>query len=256
MRVVTWNDGRVSIQASVAVSTQLTGAALRNSYGESIRRLTLGLLQLRDDTLRVGPVVLLRFGRPKVTRSAVDWPIEGGLLAGAPGGHWRLQASAGQVEASLSGYRPALPRPLYVLSHLHVHQLFTRLFLLRLHGREPAPGPVSSPDDRRRSAAVDAAFCFTLAGFAGRRRLRRTLAIAIVYHVACWSLTGRTLGGMVTRQRVVSVDGSRLTPAQSLLRLALLPMSWLVRRPIHDEIACTDVVTDKKKGAARPPLKD
>src|SRR5438477_249644 len=63
MRVVTWNDGRVSIQASVAVSMQLTGAALRNSYGESIRRLTLGFLQLRDDTLRVGPVVLLHPGR-------------------------------------------------------------------------------------------------------------------------------------------------------------------------------------------------
>jgi len=243
MRVVTWDDGRVSVKTSVAVSARLSGAGLRVSYGESIRRLTLGLLQLRDDTLRVGPLVLLRFGRPKVTRSAVDWPIEGGLLARAPGGHWRLQASAGQLEASLSGYRPALPRPLYVLTHLHVHQLFTRLFLLQLHGREPAPGTVASAEDRRRSAAVDAAFCFTLAGFAGRRRLRRTLVIAIVYHVACWSLSGRTLGGVVTRQRLVSVDGSRLTPTQSLVRLALLPVSWLARRPIHDEIACTEVIT-------------
>ena len=245
MRVVTWNDGRVSIQASVAVSTQLTGAALRNSYGESIRGLTLGLLQLRDDTLRVGPVVLLRFGRPKVTRSAVDWPIEGGLLAGAPGGHWRLQASAGQVEASLSGYRPALPRPLYVLSHLQVHELFTRLYLLHLRGREPAPRKPAQAQDRFRAAAVDLAFCLTLARLAGRRRFGKTLALAAMYHVACWSTCdGRTLGGLVMRQRVVAVDGSRLTPTQSLLRLVVLPASWLTRRPVHDELAATEVIQD------------
>ena len=242
MRVVTWDEGRVSIKTSVAVSAQLSGANLRDSYAESIRRLTLGLLQFRDDTLRVGPLVLLRFGRPKVTRSAVDWPVEGGLLAGAPGGHWRLGATADHVEASLTDYRPALPRPLYVLTHLHVHQLFTRLFLLQLHGREPAPGPLASLEDRRRSAAVDVATCLTLAGFAGRRRLRRTLVIAIAYHVACWSLSGQTLGGVVTRQRVVSVDGSRLTPAQSLVRLALLPVSWIARRPVHDEVAGTEVI--------------
>ena len=244
MRVVTWDGGRVSIKTSVAVSAQLSGASLRDSYAESIRRLSLGLLQLRGDTLRAGPLVLLRFGRPTLTRSAVDWPIEGGLLAGAPGGHWRLGATPDHVEASLSDYRPALPRPLYVLTHLHVHQLFTRLFLLRLHGREPAPGTVASAEDRRRSGAVDAALCFTLAGFAGQRRLRWTLVIAIVYHVACWSAGGRTFGGLVTGRRVISVDGSRLTPTQSVLRLALLPLSWIARRPIHDEIAGTEVIAD------------
>jgi len=40
------------------------------------------------------------------------------------------------------------------------------------------------------------------------------------------------------------VDGSRLTPAQSLLRLSLLPASWIARRPIHDEMASTEVITD------------
>jgi uncharacterized RDD family membrane protein YckC len=91
---------------------------------------------------------------------------------------------------------------------------------------------------------VDAALCFTLAGLTGRRRLRRVVAIAIAYHVVCWSVSGRTLGGLVMRQRVVAVDGSRLTPTQSLLRLALLPASWILRRPVHDEIACTEVITD------------
>jgi hypothetical protein len=244
MRVVSWEDGRVSTSASVAVRGQLTGARLRDSYADSVRRLTLGVIQVRDNAVRIGPFELVRFGQPKVTRNAVDWPIEGGLLARGPGGHWRLQASGGHVEASLTGYRPALPRPLYAPTHLQVHQLFTRLFLLRVRGREPAPGIVAASADRARAAAVDAAFCFTLAGLVGRRRLRRTLAIAIAYHVACWSTGGRTLGSLVMRQRVVAVDGSRLTPAQSLLRLVLLPASWLVGRPIHDEIACTEVIQD------------
>ena len=116
--------------------------------------------------------------------------------------------------------------------------------MLRLHGRDPAPGTVASAEDRRRAGAVDAALCFTLAGFAGQRRLRRTLVIAIVYHVACWSAGGRTFGGLVTGRRVISVDGSRLTPTQSVLRLALLPLSWIARRPIHDEIAGTEVISE------------
>jgi len=155
-----------------------------------------------------------------------------------------VQASGGQVEATVAGYTPSLPRPIYDFTHLQVHQLFTRLYLLRLRGRQPAPGPRASSEDRFRAASVDVAFCLTLARVTGRPRWGRTLAIAIAYHVACWSTSGRTLGGVVMRQRVVSVDGSRLTPAQSLLRLALLPASWLMHRPLHDDLAATDVIID------------
>ena len=63
-------------------------------------------------------------------------------------------------------------------------------------------------------------------------------------NVACWSTSGQPLGGLVTRQRVVSVDGSRLTPTQSLARLAALPLSWILRRPVHDEFAGTEVIAD------------
>jgi hypothetical protein len=52
------------------------------------------------------------------------------------------------------------------------------------------------------------------------------------------------MGGLVLRQRVVSLDGRRLTPAQALLRLALVPVSVVARRPLHDEIAGTTVVRD------------
>ena len=84
----------------------------------------------------------------------------------------------------------------------------------------------------------------TLASITGRRRAGRTLAVAVGYHLVCWSVWGRTLGGLVTGQRVVAVDGSRLTPAQSMLRLALLPASWLTGRAVHDEVAGTAVVAD------------
>lgn len=222
-----------------------TGADLRDRYIDAVRALTLGLVGVHGSSLVLGPLELLRFGTPKVTKSAVDWPIEGGLLSGKLGGRWRIEARAGHVEASLTDWVPRLPRPIYTLTHLQVHQLFTRLYLLRLRGREPSPGTPATPRDRFRAATVDLAFCLTLAGLAGRRRRwRRTMAIAIAYHVACWSIGGRTLGGLVMRQRVVAVDGSRLTPAQSLLRLLLLPASWIIRRPIHDEVAGTDVITD------------
>lgn len=244
MRVVAWDDGRLSTQASVAVPGPLSGAALRDSYLDAVRRLTLGLVRLENNSLHVGPLEFLRFGRPAVSRNAVDWPIEGGLLAGGAGGHWRLQSSGGRVEASLSGYRPSLPRPVYAATQLQVHQLFTRLYLLRVRGRDPQPGVAAAPRDRMRAAAVDVAICLTLARLTGRRRLRRTLAIAIAYHVVCWSTSGRTLGGLVLRQRVVAVDGSRLTATQSLLRLALIPLSLVLRRPLHDEIAGTEVITD------------
>jgi hypothetical protein len=244
MRVVTWDDGRVSTRASVAVAGPLTGAALRDAYIDAVRVLTFGLVRVRKNSLVAWPVELLRFGAPRVSRNAVEWPIEGGLLARRPGGRLRVQASGGQVEATVAGYMPSLPRPIYDFTHLQVHQLFTRLYLLRLRGREPAPGTRASPEDRFRAASVDVAFCLTLARVTGRPRWGRTLVIAIAYHVACWSTSGRTLGGMVMRQRVVSVDGSRLTPTQSLLRLALLPVSWLMRRPLHDELASTEVIRD------------
>jgi RDD family len=220
------------------------GAALRDSYLDSVRHLTLGLVRLENNSLHFGPLELLRFGRPAVSPSAVDWPIEGGLLAGDSGGHWRLESSAGRVEAVLTGYRPSLPRLVYATTQLQVHQLFTRLYLLRVRGRDPQPGVAAASRDRMRAAAVDAAICLTLARLTGHRSLRRTLAIAIAYHVVCWSTTGRTLGAVVAGQRVVAVDGSRLTAAQSLLRLVLVPASVVLRRPVHDEIAGTQVIVD------------
>lgn len=243
MGVVTWSGDAITTSDSVDVSRPFSGAQLRDAYIDSVQGLTLGLVRFRDNAWRIGPIDLLRFGDESVGRDFVEWPIEGGILA-RPGGVWRIESKDGAVSATATGHRPAIPRPFYDVSHFQVHQLATRLYLLDVRGTEPPPGVEAPREDRLRAAAVDVAFCLTLARLTGRRRLRRTLIVTAAYHLVCWSLLGRTLGGVVLRERVVSLDGSRPTPTQSLLRFALMPLSWIARRPLHDEVARTAVIRD------------
>src|SRR5256885_17051930 len=106
MGVVSWDGGRVSIRASVQVPRAITGAKLRDSYTEAIKTQTLGLARFRDGSIMLGPLTLLHFGPPKVTRNAVDWPIEGGLLARRGGGEWRLPGAARRSQAGVGGATP------------------------------------------------------------------------------------------------------------------------------------------------------
>jgi hypothetical protein len=239
-------DGEVTTQDSVAISRAPTGRELCDGYLHEIQDLSLGLVRGHSNALYLGPLELLRFGAATVSDSAVEWPIEGGITAREPGGTFRIEATNGRLVASVDGYRPRLPMPLYAVSQLPIHHLLTRLYLLRMRGREPAPGAAAAPQDRIRAAAIDVAFCLTLAGLAGkRRRLPVVLGIAAAYHVACWSTSGRTLGGLVVRQRVVAVDGSRPTVTQAMVRFLALPLAWITRRPVHDEMAGTDVIVSK-----------
>jgi len=236
----------VSAADSVAVRALPTGRELRDAYAASLRDVTFGAARMRGDAVMLGPVVLLRFGHPRIDAHSVEWPIQGGALAREDGGTWRVAAADGCVTAEMTGFAPRLPGFVYAVTQLQVHRLATRLFLLRVRGREPAPGIPATRDDRIRAVTVDLALCLTIAGGLGaRRRLRRTLAVAAVYHVACWSLGGgRTLGGAVMRQRVVSVDGGPLSVAQALMRLVTAPAAWVLRHPVHDQMAGTDVIVD------------
>jgi len=238
---VRWIDDAVTVQDSVTSAQPTTGQILRDRFLAEMPALTLRLIRARGNSLRIGPIELLRFGRPSVTSSAVEWPIEGGMLVGSPGGRWRIAASDDQLVASVEGYRPMLPRQVYALTQLHVHHLLTRLFLLRLRGRVPEVGVPAPSKERMQAAAVDLALCFTLGRLFGRKP-RLLLGIAAGYHIVCWSTSGQTLGGMVTRQRVVAIDGSRVSPLQATVRLAALPLSWALRRPVHDEFAGTKVI--------------
>lgn len=233
----------MAVEDSVSMPGGVTGQALRDGYWADVHALTLGLVRARDNSLWLGPLELIRFGRARVTRSSVQWPIENGLLARAPGGHFRIEALDSRLVASVEDYQPRLPRALYILTQLPVHHLWTRLHLLRVRGRRPPPGVPADPARRLAAAAIDAGFCLALASVIGRRRrIPVLIGISAGYHVACWTLSGRTVGGAVMRQRVVAVDGSRLSAGQAIVRLASLPLAAVRWRTVHDEIAGSDVV--------------
>ncbi len=222
----------------------ITGKTMRDSFPTDMEALTFGLIRVDDNALRLGPLELIRFGRPRITRTSVQWPIEGGLLARSPGGHLRIELIDDRLVESLDGYRPILPRPIYALTQVPIHHLLTRLHLLRVRGRRPEPGPPADRSRRIAAAAIDAGLCMSMAAIIGRRRrLPALLGIAAGYHVACWSLSGVTLGGAVMKQRVVAVDGSKVSIGQALVRLALLPLAAVRLRDVHDDIAGTEVVT-------------
>jgi hypothetical protein len=235
----------VTIEDSVASSRPVTGAELRDGFFSDMATLMLGLVRQRGSAMVLGPLEIIRFGPAETTRATVDFPIEGGLLVGERGGRLRIEAVKGRLTASVQGYRPRLPRPLYVVTQLPFHHLVLRLHLLRVRGRLPAPGVPVPPTRRVTAAAIDIGL-FALAALVFGRR-RRTVALAAIaagYHVACWSIWGRTLGGIVTGQRVVSVDGSRVTAGQALVRLLALPLAAFRMRALHDEIAGTEVIAD------------
>jgi len=240
---VRWLDGRVWLEDSVETPRPVTGKELRERYAADLPALTAGLARLTENTVRVGPIDLVRFGRPKVLRNRVDWPIESGAAAGGPGGTFSIKSAAGRLEARVESYKPTLPIAVYMFTQLPIHHLFMRLHLLRVRGRDPLPGVPADPHRRRRAAVIDGVACVALTLlFARRKRLKALAGVSLGYHVACWSLSGRTLGGLIENQRVVAVDGSRPSAAQALVRFLALPWSWIQKRPVHDEVACTEVV--------------
>jgi hypothetical protein len=237
--------GRVTVEDSVASSRRISGRALRDAFFADMRALTLGLVQPRGSSLFVGPLEILRFGPAKTTRTSVELPIEGGLAVGAPGGVLLIAAARGVLTARVEGYRPWLPLSVYALTQLQLHHLILRLHLLRERGRLPSAGVPAPTANRFAAAVIDTGLCGAVALVVGRkRRLAAFAGIAAGYHVACWSASGRTVGGLLTRQRVVSVDGSRVSIGQALIRLLTLPLAALRVRAVHDELAGTEVVAD------------
>jgi hypothetical protein len=243
---VRWTDGAVWVEDSVLAPRALSGESLRAGYWDGITPMTRGLIQARDRSLWLGTLELLRFGEPELRHNAVSWPIEGGLLAAGPGGRWKIEASRGRIVASVSGYRPRLPRAVYALTQLQVHHALIRLQLLAMRGRRPAAGIPADPVRRVAAGAIDVGLCagITLIVARRRHRLSALAGMAAWYHVACWATSGRTVGGALMHQRVVAVDGSRLTLAQAAIRLVALPAAAVRLRAVHDDVAGTDVVAD------------
>ena len=245
MNDMRWVDGQVTIEDGVRSPRPVSGETLRDSFFQLLTPLTLGLIRFDDRALRLGPVELIRFGAPVTGDRSVSWPIEGGLLAAMPGGTIEVRSGDGRLESRLEGYRPALPMPIYALTQLLAHHALVRLQLLRLRGRLPVPGVPADVSGRLAAGAIDMAICAGVVLLVARRRRMRTLlAVAAGYHVAAWAVSGRTVGGAVMRQRVVSIDGSKPSFAQAALRFAALPLAAFRVRAVHDEIASTDVITE------------
>jgi len=240
-----WIGGQVWVEDSVDAPRPPDAAQLRDAFMRDTAGLTLGIVGERDGALVTGPFELLRFGEPQTGAAGVMWPIEGGLLAAEPGGRLRVFVEEGRLVARVEGYRPALPRPLYAATQLPLHHALVRLVLLRIRGRRPSVGVPADVSRRLAAGAVDVAVCGALALLlARRRRLRAFVAMTAGYHVAAWSVSGRTIGGALMRQRVVAIDGSPVTPVQAVLRLIAMPFAAFRFRGIHDEVAATDVVAD------------
>lgn len=217
--------------------------SLRDRFFVDVGRLTGGLVRGEHWRLRLGLLTLIAFGEPEFDGSTWTWPITGGLLARRPGGSLSYGWREGALFAVVDGYAPRLPAPLYVLTQVPVHRLLTRRFLLGLRGRVPMPGPPAGPAQRLLTATLDLALCAAAtAALRPRRRLVAFAAVAAAYHVACWTVAGRTAAALLTGQRVVSVDGSAVTAWQALLRLAALPLAAGSLRAVHDEVSATEVI--------------
>lgn len=243
MMVRVWLEPPIHQECRVRAPVESGRDRLRDAFFADVGAVTFGAIRGERWRLRLGPLTLLAFGDPEFDGRAWTWPITGGLLARAPGGSLRLGWRDGELIADVDGYLPRLPALAYRVAQRPMHDVLTRRFLLRLRGRRPAPGPPAGPAQRLMTATLDLALCAGVAAAAGRRRRLCTfVALAAGYHAASWTLGGRTLGGALTGQRVVSVDGGPVAPWQALLRLAALPSALLTLRAVHDEAAGTEVV--------------
>jgi hypothetical protein len=243
MMVLVWHEPPVHQVCRVLAPVETGRDRLQEAFFADVRRLTFGFVRGERWRLRLGPLKLLAFGEPVFEGGMWTWPITGGLLARRPGGTLRYGWRDSELVAEVDGYQPRLPAFAYRLTQLPAHRALTRRFLLGLRGRTPAPGPPAGPAQRLLTATLDLALCGGVAAAVSRRRRLRTFAaVAAGYHLACWSLGGRTLAGLLTGQRLVSVDGSPVAPWQALVRLAALPTAALTLRAVHDEAAATEVI--------------
>jgi hypothetical protein len=209
----------VDVEDRVVAPRPVPGERVRRGYLALASSFTFWLARAEAERIRFGPITLLEFGEPEVEEHGVRWPIRGGLLAARAGGWLEIRWRDGQLTGRLHGYAPWLPGPIYRLTQLPVHHAVTRLTLLQLRGRDPLPGERAGRRSITLAAAVDLALCAALARGAPRKRGLAMAGIYVGYHLAAWTLAGRTLGGALFGWRLVSVDGSPVTAPQALVRL-------------------------------------
>lgn len=224
------------MEDEVGCPAPIPTARIEQGFTRAVAGLTLGLFTGRPDGFYLGPLPLVRLGPPEPDGpDGVRWPVTGGLLSARPGGWVGVGWSDGRLRGYVTGWTPALPRPLYRALQRPVHHELTRLYLLGLRGRDPLPGP-SAPRGRRRLAtAVDLGLCLLVS----RARPVRFAGAALAYHAVAWGLWGQTLGGALVGQRLVAVDGSPVSPGQALVRV----LNFALGSRRQDDAAATAVVS-------------
>src|SRR5260370_31187685 len=156
MNDMRWIDGEVQVEDSVRATKPLSGEALGEGFWEVASEPSRGLIRMRGAAVYLGPLELLRFDYPATTTQSVSWPIEGGVLAGEAGGYLEVRSADGHLVAKVEGYRPRLPKAVYMLTQLPVHHALPRLQLLRLPGRRPVPGGPADVSGRLAAGPIHA----------------------------------------------------------------------------------------------------
>src|SRR2546421_1836756 len=175
--------GPIHTEDRVASPIEPESDRLRDSFFKAIRALTMGLVHGEPWRISLGPLTLHEFGEPESTPDGWSWRIGRGLLGARAGGTLSYEWRDGQLTATVDGYWPALPRPIYRATQLPLHHLVTRLFLLQLRGRVPPPGIPGGPAQRLAAAALDLVVCGGASLLFPRgRRLMAFPIVAVCYH--------------------------------------------------------------------------
>jgi hypothetical protein len=150
---ITFADARAGAGQSCLGPAALAGAPLAwlRAFGDGYLRFLDGLpllaLARQGAGAAVGPALaprrlsLLRFAPPYLAGARggreLRYPIVGGLMARAPGGHIAFgvapEGGRARVWVDVLAYRPRLGRgPLYLLTQVQLHRLITVAYLRRV----------------------------------------------------------------------------------------------------------------------------
>ncbi len=136
------SEERVRAPVAIVEPSPEGAHRLASAYWREVERTTGGLVRVsrRPDgvALRALGATLLTFGLPRIDfagdRVSCSYPIEGGLLAGRPGGSIAFKQEGTVLISSISGFHPRLGLLPGLYSHVQarLHAAVSRRYLARL----------------------------------------------------------------------------------------------------------------------------
>ncbi len=136
------SEERVRAPVAIVEPSAEGARRLASAYWREVERTTGGLVRVSRSpdgvALRALGATLLRFGRPHIEfaddRVSCSYPIEGGLLAGRPGGSIAFEQEGTDLISSISGFHPRLGLLPGVYTHVQarLHVAVSRRYFARL----------------------------------------------------------------------------------------------------------------------------